>query len=143
LDFLREISNCGRSGVIFNVAERFELVCQWFLIDGRTDIVLRRGGERGDQRWREDKNCSTEARSGDVEALWSRNHRLAGSPDTAQDHPLVKYANCITSSIPEYGGQETMNDAGHAGEDHFRTETRCGDQVLNIRFTDRRRVVDK
>jgi hypothetical protein len=48
LDFLREISHCGRSGVIVNVAERFELVCQWFLIGSPTDIVLRRGGERSD-----------------------------------------------------------------------------------------------
>jgi len=55
----------------------------------------------------------------------------------------VKYASCITPSIPEYGRQEIVNDAGRAGEDHFRTETRCGDQVLNTRFTDRHRVVDK
>ena len=62
MDFLREILHCGRSGVIVNVAERLELVCQWFLIGGPTDAVLRRGRERSDQRWREDKKCRTEKR---------------------------------------------------------------------------------
>jgi hypothetical protein len=42
----------------------------------------------------------------------------------------VKYASCITPSIPEYGRQEIVNDAGRAGEDHFCTETRCGDRTL-------------
>jgi hypothetical protein len=73
----------------------------------------------------------------------SRNDRVSGDLAAAYDHPFVKYTNCITAASREYGRQQTMDDACHAGEDHFGPETRRGDQMLQIRFTDRRGVVNE